>query len=233
MKLHTKVYGRGERTAVLIHGGTVDSGVWHAVAPRVAALGYTVLAPDLRGHGRSPRGRYSPEDWADDLVETLPAGADVVLGHSLGATVLGQAVDRLRPRRAVFAEPGFEHDVKPPEYFAQRRTLLAQTTVDSVRAAHPSWTEKDAAAVAAAAARCDPAVLDAVAGLSRDRVSLIPDQAVAPSLLLVAGQGSVVRPATAQLLAGRGFEVAVLAEAGHDLHFDAPDAFFGALDGWV
>ncbi|MFC9219322.1 alpha/beta fold hydrolase [Streptomyces hygroscopicus] len=237
MKLHTRIQGDGPRTALLVHGGTVDSRVWNSLAPRVAALGYTVLAPDLRGHGLSPRGSYSPEAWADDLVESLPESAggtvDVAIGHSLGATVLSLAVKRLRPRRAVYAEPGFEHDVKPPEYFARIRSALSSIRANDLLVGHPKWTPADAEAFAAGVALCDPAVLDAVADLSRRHTNYVPERAETPSLLLLAGIGSVVRPAAAGLLADRGFEVATLPEAGHDLQLDDPDGFLSVLTGWL
>src|SRR5262249_11181288 len=69
MKLNVREWGTGDRTAVLIHGITSDSGSWWRFGPDLAARGYHVLAPDLRGHGLSPRGEYGPEAWAGDLHE--------------------------------------------------------------------------------------------------------------------------------------------------------------------
>lgn len=60
---------------------------------------------DLRGHGTSERGEYSPELFAKDLVDTFPEGAELAVGHSLGGLALSLAVAELRPRRAVFIDP--------------------------------------------------------------------------------------------------------------------------------
>jgi pimeloyl-ACP methyl ester carboxylesterase len=59
---------------------------------------YTVTTLDLRGHGLSDRANsYRLDEFADDVVDALPAGLDSVIGHSLGGAVLVRAVDRLQP----------------------------------------------------------------------------------------------------------------------------------------
>lgn len=72
----------GRPLAVLVHGVTDSSRAWWRVGPWFAEDGWRVGAPDLRGHGKSPRirGGESLEDLAGDLSETLggllvPAGA--------------------------------------------------------------------------------------------------------------------------------------------------------------
>lgn len=104
MRLHTTSWGSGDRIALLVHGMMADHRTWRRVGPALAERGYRVIAVDLRGHGRSGRAagpeEYRPEDHADDLVETLPAGAEVAVGHSLGGLVLARALGRLASRRA-------------------------------------------------------------------------------------------------------------------------------------
>src|SRR5438270_611327 len=63
---------------VLIHGITSSSQTWETVGPRLARE-YTVLAPDLLGHGYSgkPRGDYSMGAFASgvrDLMIALDIG---------------------------------------------------------------------------------------------------------------------------------------------------------------
>src|SRR5690606_30778701 len=73
-----------------VHGVTSSHKSWPLVA---AALdGVRVIAPDLRGRGRSNQlpGPYGMPQHADDLAAVLDAfGADsaVVVGHSMGAFV--------------------------------------------------------------------------------------------------------------------------------------------------
>jgi pimeloyl-ACP methyl ester carboxylesterase len=79
---------------ILIHGITSSSENWNTVGPKLAEH-YTVLAPDLVGHGQSakPRGDYSMGAFASgvrDLVVALDIGPATVVGHSLGGGVAMQ-----------------------------------------------------------------------------------------------------------------------------------------------
>ncbi len=79
---------------VLIHGMLNSSSHWQEVAHRLAAE-YTVVAPDLIGHGDSaaPRGDYSLGAHAASIRDLLAAiGIDraTLVGHSLGGGVAMQ-----------------------------------------------------------------------------------------------------------------------------------------------
>ena len=76
---------------LLIHGITSTSDVWLAAMARLAER-YTVVAPDLLGHGRSakPRGDYSLGAYASgarDLLGVLGFERGTVVGHSLGGGI--------------------------------------------------------------------------------------------------------------------------------------------------
>lgn len=76
---------------VLIHGLTGSSTTWREVMPTLAER-FTVLAPDLLGHGESakPRGDYSLGAFASgvrDLMVALGMERATVVGHSLGGGV--------------------------------------------------------------------------------------------------------------------------------------------------
>jgi pimeloyl-ACP methyl ester carboxylesterase len=79
---------------VLIHGITGSCSTWeHVIEP--LAERYTVVAPDLLGHGESakPRGDYSLGAYASGIRDLLAAiGHDraTVVGHSLGGGVAMQ-----------------------------------------------------------------------------------------------------------------------------------------------
>lgn len=109
MKLATRTWGAGTREIALVHGINGTGELWHDFAELIAAEhDVTVTAVDLRGHGDSRRAdSYRLGDFSGDLVDTLPAGLDVIIGHSLGGRVLADAVGRLRPARAVYLDPGF------------------------------------------------------------------------------------------------------------------------------
>ncbi|MGO9955676.1 MAG: alpha/beta fold hydrolase [Solirubrobacteraceae bacterium] len=79
---------------LLIHGITGDSRQWNEITPQLADR-YTVLAPDLLGHGQSakPRGDYSPGAFAvslRDLLIVLGHRRATVVGHSLGGGIAMQ-----------------------------------------------------------------------------------------------------------------------------------------------
>ncbi|MFC7069649.1 alpha/beta fold hydrolase [Halobaculum lipolyticum] len=77
---------------VFVHGAAVDRTQW---APQIEALAdeYTVVAYDVRGHGRtggSDRGSYSIDLFAADLsalVEALDLDRPVVCGLSMGGCI--------------------------------------------------------------------------------------------------------------------------------------------------
>ncbi|MDP3703838.1 MAG: lysophospholipase [Candidatus Omnitrophota bacterium] len=83
-------------TIVLVHGGGEHAGRYEETATRLNREGFSVVAPDLRGHGRSPgqRGhvlRFEEylEDVAACLERDVPADQrpPILLGHSLGGLV--------------------------------------------------------------------------------------------------------------------------------------------------
>jgi pimeloyl-ACP methyl ester carboxylesterase len=79
---------------VLVHGVTGCADQWHPVMPLLAER-FTVVAPDLLGHGRSakPRGDYSLGAYASgirDLLVALGHSRVTVVGHSLGGGIAMQ-----------------------------------------------------------------------------------------------------------------------------------------------
>lgn len=91
---------------LLIHGIGDNSTTWVTVQTKLAQR-YTVIAPDLLGHGQSdkPRADYSVAAYANgmrDLLSVLDIERVTVVGHSLGGGVamqfayqFPQLVDRL------------------------------------------------------------------------------------------------------------------------------------------
>lgn len=79
---------------VLVHGITSTSATWANVLPYLAER-FTVIAPDLLGHGESakPRGDYSLGAYASgirDLLLALGHERATFVGHSLGGGVAMQ-----------------------------------------------------------------------------------------------------------------------------------------------
>jgi pimeloyl-ACP methyl ester carboxylesterase len=89
-----RVAGDAGPVVVLIHGVTGSSAHWEPVMPLLAER-FTVIAPDLLGHGESakPRGDYSLGAYATgvrDLLIALGHPRATVVGHSLGGGIAMQ-----------------------------------------------------------------------------------------------------------------------------------------------
>jgi pimeloyl-ACP methyl ester carboxylesterase len=114
-----RVAGSGP-PVVLIHGMLNSSSHWQAVARQLAEH-YTVIAPDLIGHGDSaaPRGDYSLGAHAAsirDLLAAIGVERATIVGHSLGGGVamqffyqFPQRVERL----ALVSSGGLGREVSP------------------------------------------------------------------------------------------------------------------------
>ena len=94
-EIHALVGGDGPPLA-LLHGYPQTHVMWHRVAPRLAEA-FTVVAPDLRGYGRSSKppggegsANYAKRAMARDIVEVMAAlGHDrfLLAGHDRGGRV--------------------------------------------------------------------------------------------------------------------------------------------------
>ena len=94
-EIHAVVGGDGPPLA-LLHGYPQTHVMWHRVAPRLAEA-FTVVAPDLRGYGRSSKppggdasANYAKRAMARDIVEVMAAlGHDrfLLAGHDRGGRV--------------------------------------------------------------------------------------------------------------------------------------------------
>lgn len=114
-----RIAGSGP-VVVLIHGIGDDSSTWTETITLLAPH-YTVIAPDLLGHGRSdkPRADYSVAAFANgvrDLLWVLGYDHLTVVGHSLGGGVAMQfcyQFPRMVSRLVLVAAGGVTHDVSP------------------------------------------------------------------------------------------------------------------------
>jgi pimeloyl-ACP methyl ester carboxylesterase len=105
---------------VLIHGMVNSSRHWEGVARRLAGR-YTVIAPDLIGHGDSatPRGDYSLGAHAAfirDLLAVIGIDRASIVGHSLGGGVAMQffyQFPQRTERLVLVSSGGLGRDVSP------------------------------------------------------------------------------------------------------------------------
>ena len=105
---------------LLIHGITSSSDTWQRVLPQLARR-FTVIAPDLVGHGQSakPKGDYSLGAHAStlrDLLVALGHERASIVGHSLGGGIAMQFSYQFPERcerLALVDSGGLGRDVSP------------------------------------------------------------------------------------------------------------------------
>jgi pimeloyl-ACP methyl ester carboxylesterase len=141
-------------TVVLVHGYMDAAGTWDRVAPVLAAAGFRVLAPDMRGFGdgaRAPAGSYYHfVDYVFDLADLTEALAPepfALVGHSMGGTIstlfAGTFPDRLT-RLALLEGLG------PPNHPLEVGPIRMRRWIDEVRALrargdkHTTFTREEA-----------------------------------------------------------------------------------------
>jgi pimeloyl-ACP methyl ester carboxylesterase len=135
---------------VLIHGITSTSDVWLGAMARLAER-YTVVAPDLLGHGRSakPRGDYSLGAYASgarDLLGVLGFERGTVVGHSLGGGIALQFAYQFpeyAERLVLVSSGGLGKEVHP---LLRAGALPASELVMPLIA--PTWAVRAGAAIA-------------------------------------------------------------------------------------
>ncbi|MGH9067281.1 MAG: alpha/beta fold hydrolase [Acidimicrobiales bacterium] len=112
-------WGTGDRVLVALHGLTGTHLFFQALADQLDGDGFTLVAPDMRGRGRSGSlpGPYGIAAHADDAVAVLDflgIGDATFLGHSMGGFVAVVASARTsdRVRDLVLVDGGLPLDVR-------------------------------------------------------------------------------------------------------------------------
>ncbi|MFM2315092.1 MAG: hypothetical protein RLZZ04_4368, partial [Cyanobacteriota bacterium] len=176
LKICLCTWGPEEGPLVLcLHGILEQGAAWSEVAIRLAQKGYRVIAPDLRGHGRSDRvgkgGSYNLIDFLGDIdaiVEILAGKAFILVGHSLGS-VLGAIFATIRPqtiRNIVLVEtilPTAEENDDPSTTLANQLNSLASPPE------HPVFP--DIKTAAERLRKATPAISPALAMLLAERIT--------------------------------------------------------------
>jgi len=168
MRLHVVEWGDPEAPPVVcVHGVAGHAGRFRQLAEERWASRFRVIAPDLRGHGRS--GWEPPYDFGThvaDLIETLDAlGLDRPdwVGHSFGGRLILELAARHPERigRAVLLDPAIH--VLPDVAHWVASTELEEPVWESVEA----WV----------AAREDADGVDAVRAIAdvQEQVETLPD----------------------------------------------------------
>jgi pimeloyl-ACP methyl ester carboxylesterase len=238
---------------LLIHGLSSIADSWWRMGPELAGDGWDVTAVDQAGHGGRPlAGEADEEALARAIVELVPDGPDVLVGHSLGAltalgllarapgwarvTILEEPASLLDPETCLALADGIVADV------AAVRTDPGPTLA-RVRREHPRWDDEDVHWAVQGIAEMHPGPFARrFRRLAREEHvrTPLPQRllAAAPAAYVLAAHserafmdgGSALRRADREELARRlpaGHVVAI--DGGHCLHRDAPDEWLAAV----
>ena len=242
--------GPHDRLAVLVHGVTGWWKTWWRVGPALSDAGWRVVAVDLRGHGHSPRfdGPATVGDLANDLaaaVEASGAPADILIGHSLGATV-GAELGIRRPdlvERLVLEDPPAISRVGDDAWLARldhemrAATADPRSEFDRERRENPDWLDEDVRQDVEGRALADREGI--LAYMARPNGARVPDlvsRLPMPTLHLLAAEGrSVYRGEARRRLEHDLPKQARLVEfdCGHVLHRDRFDRYVATVREWA
>jgi pimeloyl-ACP methyl ester carboxylesterase len=226
---------------VFIHGlGGTGSAAFGHIAGHPALGGHRSLVIDLPGHGLSDRPLdwgYSLDDHASAVAMVCAAGgveAIDLVGHSLGADIAVVVAGR-NPglvRRLVIAEANLDPLPRSAtggrgsqRIAAQTEDAFVATGFREILEGIPDWTPT--------LRLCDPvAVYRSAVGLVTGTRPTMRDMLVALTIERTFMRGERGEPlADPEGLAAAGVNVVTIADAGHVMMVDQPEAFVEALSG--
>jgi 2-succinyl-6-hydroxy-2,4-cyclohexadiene-1-carboxylate synthase len=243
--LATAVRGTGERI-VLVHGFTQTGRSWDRVASRLAT-GWEVVTVDAPGHGDSATARADLPEAAAMLGTTC--GPATYVGYSMGGRLcLHLAMARpevVRRLVLVSATAGIED---PGERAARRHEdeeLAAAIERDGLDDFLDRWLAlplfatlpRDAAGVEDRRRNTAEGLATSLRLTGTGTQESLWDRLgeLAMPVLLVAGaldtRFVAIAERMARLIPGSSLEV--VADAGHSVHLERPDAFTDALERWL
>ena len=237
---------------VLVHGFPFHSGVWDA-AVTALKTDYRVIAPDLRGFGKSELGPADVSlmsDFADDihaLLDGLKVPKVTLFGHSMGGYVVLDFVKRYANRVAglglVSTRPGPDSAEAAEKRLATAKKvraegaefLIADMSAKVLSPAH----RKDAEMVRAAAGFMTPAqpagIAAALAGMAKraDMTSVLSTYK-GPALVVTGDADELIPAKESEAMSEKlNAPVVVLHGAGHLASLEKTVEFDSALRGWL
>jgi pimeloyl-ACP methyl ester carboxylesterase len=237
MKLATLTWGSptAERVCTALHGITANAGAFTTPAELLAEAGYFVVAPDLRGHGRSPKpdGGYDATTLLEDIADSIPVESDLLIGHSFGGYLahVGVLNGTIRPRSLLLEDPvSLQADLVAARVMLHWDRDNYPRSIEGVCEMNPYWSRLDAAWKVLSLEqvdfeRAEAAFADAgpwdLRPTQKELAERLPVKWVLPE------ESRFVTGADRALLISQvgSDSVVVVNEAGHSIHRDRPDLF--------
>lgn len=238
---------------VLLHGFPLDNTMWSAQLDALAAAGHRVIAPDLRGFGKSTSDApFTLESLADDvhaLLSEIGALPCALAGLSMGGYV-ALAYAKKYPndlRGLILIDTKAEADTAEAKQGRQKMIDLVRT--DGARAVAdqmmPKMLAKESAEQRPQVARalrrimeaCPAKTIEHALAAMRDR----PDRSgelssiKAPTLVVVGESDAITPPAVAESMAQKipGAQLVTVRGAGHMSPMEQPEQVNRALRGFL
>ena len=249
--LHAEVAGSGP-PLVLLHGFTGSAGTWGELTATLAA-DYTIIAPDLIGHGRSDApadvGRYRMPRAAADLValvRQLGHERAAWLGYSLGGRTALQVVtqhpEAVEALILEGASPGIADDDERAARVRGDEAMAERIERDGVEAFVDTWErvalfasqlalpdETRAAIRATRTANTATGLANSLRGMGAGAQDPLQDRVAAITVptLLIAGELDTKYVEIARDMARTMPDATMHAieGAGHAAHLERPEAF--------
>lgn len=203
-------------TVIALHATGLDGHSWDHITRRLARR-WHVVAPDLRGHGRSQHGdEYSFESLRDEVagfVAALGLTSAALVGHSMGGTVATLVAEGYPAmvERLVLEDTPPPRRLDPPPQFPTTPPARLRVPVDA-------WT-----ALMGQLADPDPAWWRDLEVIS------------APTLIIGGGATSFVPQQELAMAADRirDCRLVTIDGAGHQVHAERPEEFLAHLTGFL
>lgn len=253
--------GDGGRPLLLVHGYTGARSDFEDVVEPLAQRGWHVVAPDLRGHGESSKPRseddYSLTIFAADvlgLADDLGFEHFAVLGHSMGGMVVQELVLRAPERvdALILMDTGHGSLAVDPDMVALGVTVARTEGIDVVAdfmaatedgplsndayrrklAEDPTYGERGDRNLRASSPAMFAAMLQQIS-TQDDRLERLAGLPM-PTLVIVGELDEPFRePSRRMAETIPEAQLAVVPGGGHSPQFEAPDAYWSALSGFL
>ncbi|TFY96437.1 alpha/beta fold hydrolase [Ramlibacter rhizophilus] len=242
-------------TAVFLHGVLNDHSVWGLQTRYLAHHGWSVLAPDLPGHGRSagpaPATVEDAADFALALLDALKLERAALVGHSFGSLAALEAASRAPGRidRLALLATAYPMKVSPAlleaaEHEPLRAIEMTTTFSLSTLAPPPSalgpgtWLHGHSRALMRRILQSNARENVAHTGFRACDRYRGGEEAMArvqaPTLFLIGARDAMTPPGASQALRARARDARVVTvDAGHAMMAEAPDAVLAALTSFL
>ena len=241
-------------TVVFIHGAQNDHSVWALQTRYFAHHGYSVLAVDLPGHGRSKGAAKTgvPElaDWLLEVLDAAGVQKAALFGHSMGSLIALEASFRAPQRVSHLALVGATYPMKVSDALLETAREDEQSAIDMVNIwSHSSiaqnWPSPVPGFSVTGGAR---RLMQRISRTNPDQVfytdfaacnAYANGEAAAqavrcPTLLLFGARDMMTPPKSSKQLTGAIAHARVVTvDSGHALMAERPDAVLDALFGFM